>query len=150
MMTFPKRLEFSGFHITIDDEWEEITDSLDNKDNPITIARSKKGVGVLQISQAIYRSGPKPLSSLEDLKSMLAEFSVQHGLGEPFDSSLFSDTVFGIGSSFHSGEDFIRAWYLSDGKSFILITYVCNWNKRFEESQLCENIVRSVCLSNNI
>jgi hypothetical protein len=143
-MTFPKRLEFSGFHITVGDEWEEITGSLENKDNPITIARPNNGVGVLQISQAIYKSGPKPLSSLKVLESMLVEFGEQHGLGEPYDNSSFSGTILGIGSSFHSGEDLIRAWYLTDGISFIFITYVCNWDKRFEESQECEEFVRSV------
>lgn len=143
-MSSLRRLQFGGFCITAGAEWEDITASLQERDPPITVARSKDGVGAIQFSPAIYRSGPVPSPKVEDLRSMLSEFAERRALGEGFDSVPFTGSIFGIGLSFHSADDFVRAWYLSDGKNIMLVTYVCDWCSRLEESQECERIVWSV------
>ncbi len=139
-----RRLAFNGFGIQAGDEWEDITASLEEPDSPFTVARSERGVGAIQFSPAIYRSGPMPSVSPKDLAAMLSEFGERRRLRDPFDSLPFSGSVFGIGSSFRSGDDFVRAWYLSDGANVMLVTYVCDWCNRFDESRECEEIVRSV------
>jgi hypothetical protein len=144
MMISLKTLEFGSFRMSAADEWEDITASLDDRDAPFTVARSKRGVGAIQFSPAIYRGGPTPSLSPKELGTMLAEFGNRRHLGEPFDNVPFSGSVFGIGSSFRSGNEFVRVWYLSDGQNVMLATYVCDWSKRFDESEDREEIVRSV------
>ena len=134
-MSSSKRLGFGGFDVSAGEAWDDITASVEGGDSPFTIARSERGVGAIQFSPAIYRCGPIPVVTLQELRSMLAEFAERRGLGEPFDSVPFSDSVFGIGSSFRSDDDFVRAWYLSDGRNVMLVTYVSDWADRFDESQ---------------
>jgi hypothetical protein len=75
---------------------------------------------------------------------LLGEFASRQGLGDPFDRSAYSDGVIVEGASYHSGEDLIRVWYASDGKSVMLVTYVCEWAARQREASQREMSVRSI------
>ena len=80
----------------------------------------------------------------QDLCSLLDDFASRQGLGDPFDRSAYSDVVIVEGASYHSGEDLIRVWYASDGKSVMLVTYVCEWTVREREASPREMSVRSI------
>lgn len=100
------------------------------------------GVGALQFSTATYVAGPSPNASLQELTQMLREFASHHGLGEPHDERAFVQPgLLCSGASYQSDGDLIRAWYLSDGRSFALATYVCRGEDRGEELAECEEIV---------
>jgi hypothetical protein len=122
-------------------EWKDITDE---GDVPFTLARPADGVGALQFSPAVYKSGRVPNPSLNDLSSMLQEFSRTRNLGEPHDTETESGRLSLVSTSFRFEDDFIRVWYLSDGFSILFVTYVCEWGSQDKELAQCKEIVRSI------
>jgi hypothetical protein len=137
-------LDFGAFSISVADGWEDITGTLDDADAPLTVAEPTSGAGALQLSPAIYKGGRLPRVGPQDLRSLLDNFASRQGLGDPFDRSTYSDGVIVEGASYHSGEDLIRVWYASDGKSVMLVTYVCEWGQREREALQREMSVRSI------
>ena len=137
---------FSGFSIAIDSEWRDITDCLDSPDAPATLAKVD-GVGALQFSLAAYRGGNIPSANAEDLLSMVYEFAATRGLRDSRDETVNGGRPVYAGASFRASGDFVRVWYVSDGKSFLLVTYVCTWESQTEEIQECEEAVPSVTFS---
>jgi hypothetical protein len=136
-------LRFPGFRVTASDEWSDITDTVEAPDAPFTMARID-GVGALQFSPAMYRGGKEPSPGMDDLRSMLAEFAEKRGLGEAFDERSFSGEVYGTGASYHPQADFLRVWYLSDGRNIMFATYFCDWEHRSGEIQESEEITASL------
>jgi hypothetical protein len=79
---------------------------------------------------------------------MVRQFGQDRNLGASFDEAGFaSDSLRGAAASFHAGEDFIRAWYISDGHNLALVTYVCEWGSQTHELPACEEIIRSIQFS---
>ena len=140
----PRALDFGAFSISVADGWEDITATLDDAKAPLTVADPISGVGALQFSPAMYEGGRLPRVRSDDLSALLDEFASRHGLGDPFDRSTDSDGVTIEGASFHLGEDLIRAWYASDGKNIMLVTYCCAWSQRGREASQREMTVRSI------
>src|SRR5262245_14385368 len=120
------RLTFPGFEIEAGVDWNDITHTLDSPERPFTVAK-QDGVGALQFSPALYRGGPLPMPTKDDLLSMAIEFGQYRGLGEAFDTDGVEGPLAGAGASYHSEGDFIRVWYVSDKRSIMLATYVCEW-----------------------
>lgn len=139
-----RRIQFPGFSLSAYENWVDITDSLHDDNAPCTVAKPEHGVGALQFSPALYRHGPVPSPSIVDLAAMITEFARSHELAEPFAKSTFSEAVAGAGASYRVGDEFIRVWYLSDGKNIMLVTYVCDWDRRHQEAEEAEGVVRSV------
>jgi hypothetical protein len=137
-------LDFGVFSMSVEDGWEDITASLEDADAPLTVADPVSGVGALQFSPAIYRSGVVPRVTPQDLCKFLDEFAFNQGLGEPFDRSSYAGEVAIEGASFHADSDLVRVWYISDGKSLILVTYLCDWDDRDREASEQETAVRSI------
>lgn len=134
---------FPGFRIHTAAEWRDITDSLNDPGAPFTLAKPD-GVGALQFSVARYKSGDIPSPSLKTLSSMVREFAENKCLESPFDEETFSDKILYSGVSFDGGDSLVRVWYVSDGKSFLLVTYVCDWESQTLEVQECNDFVKSV------
>lgn len=137
-------LDFGAFSISVSEGWEDITATLDEADAPWTIADPVSGVGALQFSPAIYRGGPSPEVGPQDLCALLDEFASSRGLNDPFERLSYSNEVAIEGASFHSGEDLIRVWYVSDGDNVVLVTYVCEWRYRGREARQADIAVRSI------
>ena len=137
-------LYFDAFCISVADGWEDVTETLDDTDAPWTVADPVAGVGALQLSPAIYKGGELPRIGPLDLSALLGDFASRRGLDDPFDRTTYSDEVAIEGVSFHSGEDLIRVWYASDGRSIMLVTYVCEWCHRDREALQAEMAVRSI------
>lgn len=118
-----KRIDFQSFSIACPNAWEDITDTLEDEDPPLTLADPEPGIGVLQFSPAYYRGGPAPSPSLEDLAEMVEEFGAAKGFGRILAKSSFANENFGAGAEYHVDECVIVVWYVSDGKNIMLVTY---------------------------
>ncbi len=134
---------WSDIELELTDEWCDITDTVDAPVKVPTLAKPD-GVGALQFSLALYRSGKKPDSSVVDLVRLLDDFAAVKSLGRAFARVTDEGSVRLAGASFHSERDLIRVWYVSDGWSFALVTYVCAWAHRGAEMKEAEAIVRSL------
>ncbi|AGA24781.1 hypothetical protein [Singulisphaera acidiphila] len=139
-----KVLRCEGFSIAVAEGWDDITETLDDADAPLTIADPTSGVGALQFSPAIYKGGRLPQVGPQDLSELLEEFASKQDWDAPFDRSTYPGEVAIEGVSFQVGDDFIRMWYASDGKNVMLATYVCDWNCRDQELSEREMAVRSI------
>jgi len=137
-----KQIAFGGVEVTAPPPWYDITDEVDN--SPYTLADSE-GVGALQFSIALYQGGVVPNPSQEELRNMAMDFGKGRDLGDPLEECSFTiETLRGAGMSFRWADDFLRVWYVSDGKNLAFITYVCEWGEQYREILTCENIVKSL------
>jgi hypothetical protein len=139
-------IQFKTFTVVAPDGWEDVTDTLEFEAPPITLARND-GVGALQFSIAVYSHGERPDPAPEDLLGMLEEFGQARGLGKPDAVLIRSSPLRTAAGSFLSNDDFVRAWYVSDGLNFALITYTCDAGSEIEELAECEQIVRSLAFT---
>jgi hypothetical protein len=119
--------------------WRDTTEA----GSPVTLAKVD-GAGALQFSCGLYESGPEPRPSLGDLKSMVLEFGENRGLGEPWNIEVGHADSDYAAASFRIGDDFVRAWYVSDGLSFCLVTYVCDLGSEAAELSEIERMIRSL------
>lgn len=142
--TMMRRKRCPGFTALVPDNWRDVTDSLKGEECPFTLAVPDGGVGALQFSPALYRSGPVPSPTTYDLAAMLMEFAEKQRLGQPFESVTFVDGLIGAMAKFHAGDDFIAIWYVSDGENIMLVTYVCDWTSKDVEIDVCQAIVESI------
>jgi hypothetical protein len=132
-------LTFDGMTLDALQGWNDTSE----EGGPFTVTKPD-GVGALQFSPALYKSGPIPSPSASDLADMVQEFGTKHGLGDAFDETNTKGTLSIAAASYHNAEDFIRVWYASDGKNFALVTYVCRWGSEAEELADCEEMVRTI------
>jgi hypothetical protein len=145
-----RQITLGPVQLTVPEDWADITDELEGEDNPYTIADPLGGVGALQLSLGLFQGGTVPNPSERDLRNMVLRFGEEQGLGSALDDSTFTkESLVGVGMSFHSGEDLIRAWCVSDGTNFALLTYTCTWGEQDRESSLCEAIVQSLQFHSN-
>jgi hypothetical protein len=137
------RVAFNSFAVQVPRGWADITDTLEEDEPPYTLARPD-GVGALQFSIALYKSGPVPDPSLAMLRDMVAEFGRKQGLGEPLAILAESGPPRLAAGSFVGDEDLLRVWQLSDGRNFAFVTYTCAAEHAGPELAACERIVRSI------
>jgi hypothetical protein len=131
-----------GFEITCIDGWFDITDDL-AEEAPWSLARSD-GVGAFQVSVALYRSGPVPNPSPQDLLAMVYELLSRPEADTPTDAVVENGLLRLAAASCRCGEDYVRAWYLSDGSNFATATYTSVWGGQDAELADCERMVRSL------
>jgi hypothetical protein len=140
-----RQISLGPVQLTVPEDWADITEELEGDDKPYTVADPQDGVGALQLSLGLFQGGTLPNPSEGELRGMVLQFGEKQGLGDALDESTFSKSpLVGAGVSFHSEEDFIRVWYVSDGKNFALVTYTCAWGNQDRESSLCEDMVQSI------
>ncbi len=119
-----KRYPFAGLELEICDDWFDVTDDLP-AGSPPTLAPAE-GVGALQFSVVWYESGKEPNVTPGALTDLLREFGEQRRLGVLSNEV----SVEGPGTSLVSGDfqsagEFIRVWYVSNGRDIALVTYCC-------------------------
>jgi len=135
------------FTIERADGWFDITDELEVPDPPWTLSRPE-GVGAVQFSVARYERGAVPNASPNVLLSLLLDFASSHELGEPSDIVTEAGDLRIAAGNFRTADSFIRAWYISDGRSFALITYTCASGQQQAELSDCEHMVRTLRFRN--
>jgi hypothetical protein len=144
-----KKLNYGSFSVLVPEEWDDMTKPLGDPSAPTTVANARSGGGAFQFLSAIYKSGKSPNISVNDLRSMLDEFVLTHGLDQFQERIERSDPMGLVGGEGRSGEDYIAVWYASDGKSVVLITYVCNWEDRANEKEVRNAAVASTFISSS-
>jgi hypothetical protein len=135
------------FAIDCREGWCDITDEVEVADAPWTFAKSD-GVGAFQFSVGTYMSGRIPNPTPESLLSLLRDFAISHELGEPADVVTEASELRIAAGSFRQRDSFIRAWYISDGRSFARITYTCAFGQQQAELSDCEQMVRTLRFTN--
>ncbi|MBZ0111784.1 MAG: hypothetical protein K8J08_04925 [Thermoanaerobaculia bacterium] len=142
-----RRIELGGASVKAIAGWVEIEEEAD-AGHPFTLTKGEAaGVGSLQFTLAFYEKGEQPDPSVGDLIEMLNEFGNSRRLGVLEGVATDRGPLILAAGSFRSAGDFIRAWYVSDGWHFALVTYVCGVdNLRVGEEELreSEEIVRSL------
>lgn len=125
------RVEFHGITFDLPDGWTDITDDLPDG-SPPTLARPS-GVGAIQFSIAKYGSGADPKATVSDLRKFCAEFCVQHAIDESWIVE-YPARMMCVGAKTNDLDEFLAAWYLSNGRDFVFVTYV-GVNEDIEQSQ---------------
>jgi hypothetical protein len=126
--------DFDGNQIELPAGWRIAT----LKDGPFTVV-SAHDIGALQFSFARYMSGAKPGADHTTLESMLQEFADSHGLERCGEVAIATNGgSISVCADYRVEDDFVRAWYLTDGTSFALVTYLCSWGaSRMEVRDAC-------------
>jgi hypothetical protein len=136
-----------SFAIHCCEGWCDITDDVEVTDAPWTLAKPD-GVGAFQFSIATYKSGRIPDPTPESLQFLLRDFAISHELGEPADIVTEAGELRIAAGSFLQGDSFIRAWYISDGRSFARVTYISAFGQQQAELSDCERMVRTLRFTN--
>ena len=138
-----RTLECGAFSVRVGGEWCDITESVD-VGSPVTLALPS-GVGALQFSSARYVAGPIPRPRNEVLDAMLTEFADARELARPRDRVCEDGQLALAAATFSQRDATVRVWYVSDGRSFALVTYTCiALELPRDELRDCEAIVRSI------
>jgi hypothetical protein len=139
-------LHADGFQITLARGWVDVTADIEG-DPPLTLAKPD-GVGAFQLSAAIHERGPEPGASPGDLRELLMDFARKHALGTASEiESRASGDSSCVGASFQARDEFTRAWYVSNGRDFVLATYTCDADAGWrDEVADCEAMIGTVQL----
>jgi hypothetical protein len=126
--------------------WCDVTDEIESENPPWTLARPN-GVGAFQFSGGLYRGGKVPNPSADVLLLMLREFA-SHRTKDELNNVVTEEGRLRLAAgSFTSENNFIRAWYVSDGCNFAQVTYTCLLGEQHEELPDCEQMVRTLKFS---
>jgi hypothetical protein len=128
--------------------WEDI--SHENPEGPPTFVRSgENATGVLQVSiQSIYESGPEPNPDYGDLIRLCEH--VANLQEAEITQRYWGECALGtFGSVIAQSTELpsMQIWTLTNGRDFVLATYLCPEQADPEESAQAESIVKQVQLS---
>jgi hypothetical protein len=115
------RHRLSSFSFDVPEDWGDITPE-DDETHPFTMALDD-GVGVIQVSLAEWKGGPRPGIDGRQLTEMFAKYCVSQGL-EVKSEAFEGESPLGVGGLYRSSEELFAAWYVSDGQNVALVTYV--------------------------
>lgn len=137
-----RSLTYSSFSIEVPDNWDDITDELDD-DSPITLAEPTCGVGALQISVAVHTSGQRPNISCRDLVEMLNAFGDSGAHTRRTEIATATMPNSRAVATFSDEDSYIRVWYLSDGDRIAFVTYTAAVDDFDGEVETAEAILNS-------
>ena len=132
--------------INLPPEWQDV--SAEIPDGPATYVRGEDAKGALQISvQSIYQSGPEPNPTRNDLIRLCEHVA---NLQEAEITECYSGdcTMGSFGCVIAKSADLARLqiWTLSNGRDFVLATYLCDELPAAAESAEAETIVKTTRL----
>lgn len=133
-----------GVQLSLPAGWVDGSDAAGNSDRLLTLTKPD-GVGAFQVSVAQYLSGKLPDIKLDDLRWLLSDFASRRQLGSELASCAREHSgVVWCRGDYRWDDDYMRVWYLSDGQSVILATYICSWQDKDIELDECDWIIDSV------
>jgi hypothetical protein len=132
-------ISYHELRLRIPESWEVADDGAGGE--PLTLVKPE-GVGALQFSLAIYVGGDIPAITLQHLNLLLDAFAEEHGF-RPAEDRWAEQEPMIVGGTFIDGNDFIRAWYFSDGVNTGFATYNCALDDGVDEVGEAEVIVRT-------
>ena len=134
--------------VNLPPDWEDI--SHENPEGPQTFARSGDlATGVLQMSiQSIYESGPDPNATFGDLIRLSEHVAMIQGakVVKRY-SGECKLGMFGCVIGKSSELPVIQIWTLTNGRDFVLATFLGTEKPPIEESQQAEKIVKDTVLA---
>jgi hypothetical protein len=134
-----------GIAIDLPKSWRDI--SAENPDGPATYVNSANPKsGALQISFAFYRGGEVPSPSKSDLVDLSKGIGIKNNLGKLVKTNS-GKCKFGIfGSAYFSGPEnpIFALWHLSNGKDFVMVTYINTADFNKSELKEAERIVGNI------
>lgn len=117
------KCQFAGVNLYLPDQWVEITDTLPSG-TPPTLAR-EDGYGALQFTIGIHESGKVPHFTRLELERLLYHFEDGHDFERQQKVVEFADgSSFGISCDYDREAEFVRVWYVTNGKEIAFITYL--------------------------
>ncbi|MER8751895.1 hypothetical protein NKH57_21900 [Mesorhizobium sp. M1050] len=117
-------VQFYGVTFDMPTGWEDITDNLP-AGSPPTLAKAS-GVGAVQFSIATYHSGKNPNVNFNDLRSFMIEFCQNNSIDSKDISSAKNNNIMCVGLASKTEDETLSAWYLSNGKDVVFVTYVAS------------------------
>jgi hypothetical protein len=124
-----KEIKIDRFKIFAPTWWEDVSNS--NPEGPYTIVDGRLDEpGVLQFSTAEYIRGLKPNPTYEDLIEMSEKVGIKNDFGRVTHRSSGNCKLGKYGVVEFSSDKFpyISVWHLSNGKDFVLATFICSKN----------------------
>ena len=143
-MTFTKTLAYHGFTLQCPEPWEDVTDQVEGDNGPVTLADTESGVGALQFTAAIYKDGELPHMDEAVMREMLLEYAENLGLGPAIELTSHDKMPATAQASFHAEGDFVALWFLTDERSLVMATYVCEWENRGAEWDVVQSMMATV------
>jgi hypothetical protein len=123
-------VKFAGLNIIPAEGWCDITDNLPSN-TPFSLAKPQGGIGVLQISVATYKAGPRPRIDVKQLEDMLKEFLSANHLKSVDDVQFHYGQISYVSADVINEHEFVRVWYVTDGSCVALITYLTSESDDF-------------------
>jgi hypothetical protein len=120
----------------------------EDPEGPATFGRDD-GVGAFQVSWAEYRGGKLPTDvTAESLMQMVERFGEQNSFGQMIESSGGECRygMYGTGVFHAADHPRIQAWYISDGRDFIMATHFCDEEPDPSEIAEVQQIAASLAL----
>lgn len=113
--------DFYGISFDFPDGWLDVTEDLDGQWPP-TLAREVES-GVIQFSIARYSGGKNPDATVEHLRTFCTGFCQKNGI-DAARVQTYSANLECVGVVPEHQAKFMAAWYLSNGRDFIFVTYI--------------------------
>jgi hypothetical protein len=135
-----KCFKSGGLLIAASDGWLDVTSEIETDSPPFTLTK-EDGVGAIQFSVAKYEHGSLPQITMTNVRELLADFALSRELGHGFDLVERESPLLTCARSFNYDGSFLRAWYCSDGRNVVLVTYVCERGSENIELKDCEQMV---------
>jgi hypothetical protein len=141
-----KTLKLGSLQLLVPESWRDLTAEAGHSDNSSVIGDSVQPVGVMKIWGYLYGGGEVPDPSTEHLMELARHASGAFQLRDPEPYHLHTELgpVRLAAASFRSETEFHRIWCVSDGMSFGILVYSCEWGVQAAELDVCEAIARSV------
>lgn len=122
-----------------------------NSDGPATFYRTDSDdSGALQVSlYAEYTGGKHPNPSLDDLIELAQGHGRRHDVGQVICTDSGACDLGSYGTVVFRSAEYprIQFWYLSNGRDFVLATYVCTIEPAAAEVSEAQQIVSMLALS---
>lgn len=134
----------SNIFVSLPNTWLDI--SKQNPEGPSTYIRQeykKSLLNYLQFSLANYVKGKIPNPTESDLIALSEKAGVKANFGKLVKNNSGNCKFGKFGTAIFSSEEnpLSQVWYLSNGKDFILVSYLCSKEPHELELQEVENIV---------
>ena len=148
-MNDSRTIDFGGMLMDVLSGWEQPKGPDGNVANegrpPYSLVRRKLGVGVFQLSPALFQGGNPPAVSSALLLNMAERFGKMRDLGQTSDVEISeSESLLLVGVTFRPRGKFIRLWHGSDGLNFAFLTYGCDAGLESDELSDCERMARTI------
>jgi hypothetical protein len=129
--------------VTLPPSWRDYTD-----ESPGGLTTFMRDHGILQLSVTLYKRGRIPNPSEADLMSFAQAMAVRQKHPQLVESHGGTCALGKLGTAVFRTDDFPRfqVWFLSNGKDFILATYICDQEPDEAEVAEAQAIVENATL----